>query len=239
VTAARQPILVIEADPDLGHDIAGQLLADNYPALRVSGAQHAALVAQQHPPRAVILGNFGSPHAPLALLRHIRRSGPHARWQPDVPVIMINASSHQADLLRAFDAGADDVLNRPPIYLELRARLQAILRRTTTRRTDNGVLRIGVLAIDTTSREVTINGRPVQLRRREYDLLAYLASDPKRVFHKQELLTNLWGYASPSSTRTLDSHASRLRRKLSSDGERWIINVHGVGYQLAPRRCER
>jgi len=147
-------------------------------------------------------------------------------------VIILSSSSHQADLLRAFDAGADDVLARPPAYLELRARLRAILRRTTDRRADNPLLRIRSLAIDTTSREVTVNGRPIHLRRLEYDLLAYLASDPKRVFHKQELLTNLWGYAAPSTTRTLDSHASRLRRKLSSHGERWVTNVHGVGYRL-------
>jgi two-component system, OmpR family, response regulator len=176
----------------------------------------------------VIIGDLDSPHAPLTLLRHIRQSGPdHARhWQADVPVIMLSSSSHQADLLRAFDAGADDVLARPPTYLELRARLRAVLRRTNDRHADIRPLRIRSLAIDTTSREVTINGRPIHLRRLEYDLLAYLASEPRRVFHKQELLTNLWGYAAPSTTRTLDSHASRLRRKLGSG------DVHGVGYRL-------
>ncbi len=147
-------------------------------------------------------------------------------------MIILAANTHQADLLRTFDAGADDVLARPPTYLELRARLRAILRRTTTGRADNRPLRIRSLAIDTTSREVTINGGALHLRRLEYDLLAYLASEPRRVFHKQELLTNLWGYAAPSSTRTLDSHAIRLRRKLSSDGERWVINVRSIGYRL-------
>lgn len=233
MTAGRQPILVIEADPDLGHDIADQLLADNYPAQLVTNAQQAALFAKHHPLRAVIIGTFGSAHAPLALLRHIRRTtSEEPSWPADVPVIMLTASSHQTDLLRAFDAGADDVLIHPPTYLELRARLRAILRRTTTRRTDNDLLRIRSLAIDTASREATINGTPIYLRRLEYDLLAYLASEPRRVFHKQELLTNLWGYAAPSTTRTLDSHASRLRRKLNSDGDRWITNVHGVGYRL-------
>ncbi len=124
MTVARQPILVIEADPDLGHDIADQLLADNHPAQLVTNAQHAALFAKHHPPRAVIIGNFGTPHAPLALLRHIRRTTRDVPgWAADVPVIMLTTSSHQTDLLRAFDAGADDVLARPPTYLELRARL--------------------------------------------------------------------------------------------------------------------
>jgi DNA-binding response OmpR family regulator len=234
MTAARSPILVIEADLDLGRGIVEQLTADNHPAKLVQNARLAALFADRYPPALVVLGELDAPRASLTLLRHIRRRerDDTLHWQADVPVVMLSASTDQADLLRAFEAGADDVLARPPTYLELRARLRAILRRTTARLADNSLLRIRSLAIDTTSREVTINGRPIYLRRLEYDLLAYLASDPRRVFHKQELLTNLWGYAAPSTTRTLDSHASRLRRKLNNDGERWITNVHGVGYRL-------
>lgn len=233
MTAARQPILVIEADAALGRDIADQLLADSYPAQLLASAQDAAQFAQCHPPRALIIGSLGSPHAPLALLRHIRRPARDAPdWTAGVPVIMLNASRRQTDLLRAFDAGADDVLTPPPTYLELRARLRAILRRTDARRSRERPLRIRSLTVDAASREVTINGRTLALRRREYDLLVWLASEPERVFTKRELLINLWGYPDPNTTRTLDSHASRLRRKLSGEGERWIINVRGVGYRL-------
>jgi DNA-binding response OmpR family regulator len=233
MTPSRRPILVVEADLGLGRGIVEQLIADSHPAKLVQNARHAKLFAKRYPPSFVIIGDLDSPHAPLGLLRHIRRSGSDdARWRADVPVIVLSSSTNQVDLLRAFDAGADDVLARPPTYLELRARLRAILRRTSNRHAENRPLCIRSLAIDTTSREVTMNGRRIHLRRLEYDLLAYLASDPKRVFHKQELLTNLWGYAAPSTTRTLDSHASRLRRKLNNDGQRWITNVHGVGYRL-------
>jgi DNA-binding response OmpR family regulator len=231
MTPARPPILVIESDLDLGAGIVEQLTADSHPAKLVQNARHATLFAKRYPPSLTIIGEHDSPHAPLTLLRHIRRSDTR-HWQTEVPVIILTASTDQVDLLRAFDAGADDVLTRPPAYLELRARLRAILRRTTTGRAENRPLRIRSLAIDSSSREVTISGRPIHLRRLEYDLLAYLASEPKRVFHKQELLTNLWGYTTPSTTRTLDTHASRLRRKLGRDGERWITNVHGVGYRL-------
>ncbi len=233
MTAARQPILVIEADPCFGHDIADQLLADSYTVQLLTSARDAAQFAQWHSPRAVIIGSLGSPRAPLTLLRHIRRPAHDAPgWPADLPVIMLSASSRQADLLRAFDAGADDVLTPPPTYLELRARLRAVLRRTEAQRTRDHPLRIRSLTIDTASREAEINGRALQLRRLEYDLLAWLAIDPRRVFHKHELLINLWGYPDPNTTRTLDTHASRLRRKLSGNGERWIINGRGVGYRL-------
>ncbi len=78
-----------------------------------------------------------------------------------------------------------------------------------------------------------VHGRPLQLRRLEYELLVHLAGEPQRVFAKQELLRAVWGYPTPVSTRTLDSHASRLRRKLCAEGnERWVVNVRGVGYRL-------
>ncbi len=79
---------------------------------------------------------------------------------------------------------------------------------------------------------MSLAGKRVELCRLEYELLLHLASDPRRVFHKHELLKNVWGYRSPGTTRTLDSHASRLRRKLGAAGERWIINEWGVGYRL-------
>jgi DNA-binding response OmpR family regulator len=93
-------------------------------------------------------------------------------------------------------------------------------------------LQIGLLTIDTASRAVSLADKPLELRRQEYELLLFLASDPRRVFHKHELLKGVWGYRSTGTTRTLDTHASRLRRKLGAAGEHWIVNVRGVGYRL-------
>jgi DNA-binding response OmpR family regulator len=88
------------------------------------------------------------------------------------------------------------------------------------------------LTIDPAGRAVSLHGDRLDLRKLEYELLLHLASDPQRVFHRQELLQAVWGYQADAPTRTIDSHASRLRRKLATTGEPWIVNVRGVGYQL-------
>lgn len=180
----------------------------------------------------VVLGELDTPRGALNLLRKIRSSGlDPSLWHEDVPVIVLSSNTHESDLLRAFEAGADDCMARPARYLELRARLRAVLRRADSPK-HTRVLRVGPLAIDTAAHTASLHDKHLDLRRMEYELLVHLADDPRRVFPKQELLRAVWEYRSPGTTRTLDSHASRLRCKLGAEGERWIINVRGVGYSL-------
>lgn len=122
---------------------------------------------------------------------------------------------------------------KPFHYPELLARIGAVLRRATVRH-DREVLQAAGINMDMATREVRVNGIPVSLSAKEFLLLAALARDPRRVYRKQELLADVWGFRSTGATRTLDSHASRLRRKLRAvGGERsYISNVWGVGYRL-------
>jgi DNA-binding response OmpR family regulator len=133
--------------------------------------------------------------------------------------------------VRAFDRGCDDFLARPFDYEELLARIRAVLRRTAP--PEHEVLRAGPIEVDRATRRVNVFGRSAALAGKEYELLVKLMSDPQRVFTKEELLREVWGFRSLGRTRTLDSHASRLRRKLEASGDqRFVLNVWGVGYRL-------
>jgi DNA-binding response OmpR family regulator len=133
--------------------------------------------------------------------------------------------------VRYFDRGGDDVIAKPFSYPELRARVRALLRRACERPTER--LRVGAITIDPASRQVRVGETPVELSRMEFALLRALAAEPTRVYTKHEHLRDVWGFRCPTRTRTLDSHACRLRSKLSAAGDRrFIENVWGVGYRL-------
>jgi DNA-binding response OmpR family regulator len=149
----------------------------------------------------------------------------------DVPIIVLGRpDSDPIDRVRAFDGGCDDYVGRPFHYEELLARIRAVLRRVSTPTGDR--IEIGDLLIDRAARRVTVRGTPVVLAAKEYELLVKLAAEPARVFTKEQLLREVWGFRSLGRTRTLDSHASRLRRKLAAAGGDFVRNVWGVGYSL-------
>ena len=154
------------------------------------------------------------------------------RVDPEVPLIVLSSDADRLQRIRMLDRGGDDVVRKPFAYPELRARIGAVLRRSELRR-GTRILRAGPVAIDVRSREVHVFDRPVDLSAKEYDLLVTLAGEPTRVFTRAELMRGIWGVHTFGHTRTRDSHASRLRRKLVGDGdEKLVVNVWGVGYRL-------
>ena len=155
------------------------------------------------------------------------------RWRGQAPVIVLGPAEAEADeRVRAFRRGCDDYLARPFHYDELVERMRAVLRRAGV--TPTARIVAGPLTIDRRARLVTLRGARVELAQKEYELLVHLATEPERVFTKEELLRDVWGFRTRSRTRTLDAHASRLRRKLrAADPDAPLVeNEWGVGYRL-------
>lgn len=232
MTEERSTILVVEDDAATQTFLADNLTADGYELLVADCAKDALRLIERKYPDAVLV-DLGLPDGDgLDLMARVRGAdGVASRINPDTPLLVISGRTGELDRLRGFERGCDDYLAKPFSYPELRARLAALLRRAD-RRQRLGRLRVGELEVDPPSREVLLHGERVELSQKEFALLRTLASDPTRVFTKEELLRNVWGFRSMGSTRTLDSHACRLRHKLAAAGDRFVVNVWGVGYRL-------
>jgi DNA-binding response OmpR family regulator len=224
-------VVVCEDDEATLELLCDHLTADRYRALAAPSASDALRLCHYKQPDLLLL-DLLLPDAPgLDVLREIRATdGSTGRYDPDLPVIVLSGRGSDADRVRGFAEGADDYLTKPFHYPELEARLRAVLRRRAPRR--EGPRRIGELFIDPSTREVRVGERRVELANKEFALLRALAAEPHRVFGKDELLRDVWGFRSMGRTRTLDSHASRLRRKLDPESARFVVNCWGVGYRL-------
>jgi DNA-binding response OmpR family regulator len=225
-------VLLVDGDRHFAAALARELIADGFEVALADDAERARALARERPPRLMLLGRLERRQA-TALLEELRRSeaGPHA-WSRALAIVVLGLEAGGLEALRAFEAGADDYLARPFNYLELRARIGAILRRIPER-PPGAVLELGSLQIDPSSARAALDGHLLALSRTEFALLAHLAGEPERVFAREELLRLVWGYRCAGATRTVDTHASRLRGKLlAASGERWITGVRGIGYRL-------
>jgi DNA-binding response OmpR family regulator len=231
-TSQSQSVLVVEDDHATRAFLVENLTADGFRAVGASGAGEGLRAIEVRQPSLVVLDLGLTDGSGLALLDRVRASdGLASRIDPDVPVIVLSGRTGEADRVRSFERGADDHVCKPFLYAELLARMRALLRRAEGRRS-RGVMRVGELTLDPATRAVRLSGRRVELAAKEFALLQALAEQPTRVYGKQELLRDVWGYLSPGNTRTLDAHAYRLRRKLRPSARPWVVNVRGVGYKL-------
>jgi DNA-binding response OmpR family regulator len=225
-------LLLLEDDEATAAFLSDNLAADGFRVVCASGAREGWNALELRSPDLLLL-DLGLPDGSgLDLLDRLRAAdGMGSRVDPALPVIVLSGRASELDRVRGLARGADDYMAKPFSYPELVARIRAVLRRADGR-SARGVVRVGELAIDPLSREVTLAGQPVHLSAKEFSLLYKLAGEPTRVFLKADLLREVWGFQVPGATRTLDAHAGRVRRKLRGAGRPYVITVRGVGYRL-------
>jgi DNA-binding response OmpR family regulator len=218
-------LIVAEPETSSRGYLERQLAGDGFEVIGASAPSEALALAERVRPDLVLASE-------LDLCCRLREGEPGRSWDRNVPVILLGSvEADVVDRVRAFERGADDYVGRPFSYEELRARIHAVLRRST-RHTEDAV-GAGEISIDLPTRCVRVGGSRLQLPAKEYELLVKLAEQPTRVFRKEELLREVWGFRAMGRTRTLDSHASRLRRKIAAVTDTpYVLNEWGVGYRL-------
>jgi DNA-binding response OmpR family regulator len=225
-------VLIVEDDPATAAFLADKLAADGYGVAVASAAAEGVRAIEVRRPDIVLLDVMLEDGNCLRLLDRLRSAdGIASRLDDQLPVIVVSGRGSEVERVRGFRCGADDYVVKPFSYPELLARIDAVLRRASGRRL-RGVVRVGDLAIDPVERRVTLGDRRVELSAKEFALLRALAAEPTRVYTKSELLRDVWGYSIVGVTRTVDAHASRLRKKLAGSERPFVLNVRGVGYKL-------
>ena len=228
----RATILIVEDDEATRRFLGDNLTADGHEVLEADTGRDGLRLLEYKFPDVAVVDLMLPDLDGLELLGRVRSAdGVATRINPDTPLLVLTGRDGELDRLRGFERGCDDYMVKPFSYPELCLRMTALLRRAE-RGMRRGRLRVGELVVDPPSRHVTLRGRRVELSQKEFALLRALAAEPTRVFTKEELLRSVWGFRSMGSTRTLDSHACRLRRKLGGDGDQFVVNVWGVGYRL-------
>lgn len=224
-------LVVCEDDRATLDLLCDHLTADRFEVHAAPTAADALRLCQFSSPDLLLL-DLGLPDASgLDVLREIREPDRSlSRFDPGIGVIVLSGRGTERDRVRGLEQGADDYLVKPFGFGELLARIRSVLLRRADQPDD--LVRVSGIVINRAERSVKVDERLVELSGKEYSLLRSLATQPTRVFTKEELLQDVWGYRSLGHTRTLEAHASRLRRKLDPETGQYIINCWGVGYRL-------
>lgn len=218
----KETILVVEDEADIREILAFNLENAGYTVL-ATGSAEQALELLATPPDLILLDVMLPGMSGFEMAQQLRRSN------SGTPVIFLTALSDEADLVRGFSAGGDDYISKPFSVVEVLARVKAVLKRCP--HTTRNIFRCGPLSIDHDARQVHIDGTPVEMPKKEYDLLCLLAANPNTYFSRQQLLSQLWKETPFVLERTVDVHIARIRNRLGKH-RNLIVNKTGFGYCL-------
>jgi DNA-binding response OmpR family regulator len=223
-------VLVVDDEPIVREVVCSYLRRDGFTTLEADDGEQARRLFERGDSSVVVLDVMLPGTDGLELCRWIR-------GRSRVPVIMLTARGDEADRIVGLELGADDYVTKPFSPRELAARVRAVLRRSEPVDDDRTErLEFGDVALDVGTREVTRRGEHVALTAREFELVWFLASHPRRVFSRDQLMQGIWGYSAALDTGTVTVHVRRLREKLEHDPSRprHLQTVWGVGYRLVP-----
>jgi len=217
-------ILLVEDDPSVAASVIDGLRNNEFTITHVDNGQKAIDAVALHAPDLVLL-DLGLPDMDgQEVCKTLRLTS-------KIPIIILSARSEELDRVLALEVGADDYLVKPFGMRELVARINAVSRRTTNSESAAGTQTIGALTIDRRTQRTFIDNDEIQLTSKEFDLLAYLASDPGAVFRRNDIMREVWDTDWYQTTKTVDAHIASLRKKLNH--QEWIEAVRGVGFRLA------
>lgn len=218
-------VLIVDDDENISEVINMYLKSSGYNTRIALNGKEAQIAYEEYKPDIVLLDVMIPYVDGIDVLKWIRK-------QEETPVIMITAKGDTFDKVLALELGADDYIVKPFEPKELLARVKAVLRRYSSDNIKSEIIKLSDLSIDSTSYKVIYNGEDIKMPPKEFELLYYLANNKNKVFTREQLLCEVWGYDYPGDSRTVDVHIKRLREKLSG-GESWQIEtVWGVGYKF-------
>lgn len=222
-------ILICDDDPVIHQSLTLYLESEGFAHRSAyNGAQALTAATQPQAPDLVLLDIMMPEMSGLDVCRALRKVS-------QVPVIMLTARGEEVDRVIGLELGADDYIVKPFSPREVISRIKAVLRRTAPSHNEESqsALRFGSLEIQPDRYMVKLNGEPVAMTPREVELLALLTSHPGRVYPRETILSQVWGYDYYGDSRTVDTHIKRLRQKLACEGANWqIVTVYGVGYKF-------
>lgn len=227
---AMTTVLVVDDEPIVRDVVVRYLEHEGYNTLEAADGDSARTILEQQTPELVVLDLMLPGTDGLTLCRWIRA-------RSDLPVIMLTALGEEADKIVGLEVGADDYITKPFSPRELAARIKSVLRRSTPGIAHlAGSIEAGELTLDAGMREARKAGVLLKLTTREFDLLWFLASNPKQVFSRGQLMTSVWGYTAALDTGTVTVHIRRLREKIEANPSqpRHLETVWGVGYRFQP-----
>ena len=224
-------ILVIEDDPAILRALADNLRFESYDVLAAADGESGYRLIGEKKPDLIILDLMLPKMSGYEICRKTRADG------VQTPILMLTARGEEADRVLGLDLGADDYVAKPFSVRELLARIRAILRRVQPPATLPDELRFDDVVVDFRSYEAHKGGRPLELTRKEFQVLRLLAAHSGEVVTRDELLNEVWGYENYPTTRTVDNHLAGLRAKLEQDpaDPRHLRTVHGVGYKFVAK----